>query len=153
MTLENKTFIKQKRKQFIQDNISLKDKNWFQTGGIARFYCEPTSTEEFKTALEFAQKNNLDIFTLGKGANILMSDEGFPGLVIRPQLNTIEYHVKNNQHLVTAGSGTDFDDLINYCLNHQLSGLEEFSGIPSSVGGATYINLHYYDFFLKRFLC
>lgn len=136
---------------FIQKNIPLKNKNWFQTGGNAEFYCAPTTAEEFQTALTFANTNSLPIFVLGKGANILISDDGFHGLVIHPQLNNIEYHVKENEHLVTAGSGVDFDHLINYCLRHHLSGLEEFSGIPSSVGGATYINLHYYDFLLTDF--
>lgn len=136
---------------FIQENISLKDKSWFQTGGIARFYCTPKTTKEFQSALEYAETNTLPIFVLGKGANILISDEGFSGLVIHPQLTTMEYHVKDNLHLVTAGAGTDFEALINYCLKHQLSGLEEFSGIPSTVGGATYINLHYYDFLLADF--
>lgn len=136
---------------FIQEKISLKDKSWFQTGGIAQFYCSPATTEQFQTALQFARERKLPIFVLGKGANILISDEGFAGLVIHPKLTTMEYHVRENKHLVTAGSGTDFETLINYCLKHQLSGLEEFSGIPSTVGGATYINLHYYDFLLADF--
>jgi UDP-N-acetylmuramate dehydrogenase len=136
---------------FIQKDVPLHDKSWFQTGGNAEFYCAPTTTSEFQDAIQFAQENSLSIFILGKGANILISDEGFAGLVIHPQLTNAEYHVKDNQHLVTAGSGTDFEDLINYCLKHQLSGLEEFSGIPSTVGGATYINLHYYEFLLSDF--
>lgn len=135
----------------VQKNVSLKDKNWFQTGGNTAFYCAPKSNDAFQDALSFAKANELPIFVLGKGANILISDDGFPGLVIHPELKNIEYHVKENLHLVTAGSGTDFETLINYCLKHQLSGLEEFSGIPSTVGGATYINLHYYDFLLADF--
>ena len=62
---------------FIQTNIPLHDKNWFQTGGPARYYCEPTSSQEFQHALTCAQNNNLDIFILGQGANILISDNGF----------------------------------------------------------------------------
>ena len=49
-TISNKTA------SFIQENISLKDKSWFQTGGIARFYCAPITTKEFRSALEFAKK-------------------------------------------------------------------------------------------------
>lgn len=137
----------------ILENVSLADKNWFKTGGNARFYCQPNSQQDFQDALTFAQKNNLDIFILGKGANILISDDGFNGLVIHPKLQKIS-HTSIHEHCaaVTAGAGTDFDELIEYCLQHNMIGLEEFSGIPSTVGGAVYINLHYYEFFLAQFL-
>ena len=132
----------------IQVNVSLSDKNWFQTGGKARFFCEPTTAEEFSYALNFAQKQSLELFVLGQGANILISDSGFEGLVIRPQLKTVVF----NDTLVTAGAGVDIDDLIASSLNQQLIGLEEFSGIPGSVGGAVYINIHYFQFLLSNFL-
>ena len=151
MNIQKQNNAQKEALSFIQNNVPLNNKNWFQTGGESRFYCEPRTVVEFQSALMFARTNSLPIFMLGKGANVLISDSGFPGLTIRPQLVEAMYHVTNNQHLVTAGSGMDFDDLINYCLNHQLSGLEEFSGIPSTVGGATYINLHYYEFLLSDF--
>jgi UDP-N-acetylmuramate dehydrogenase len=135
----------------IQNKVSLKDKNWFQTGGLAEYYCEPTTVEEFQLALSYARQHQLAVFLLGKGANVLISDHGFSGLIIRPGSIQAEYHVQDGQHLVTAGAGMDFDTLISFCLDHHLSGLEEFSGIPSTVGGATYINLHYYEFLLSDF--
>jgi UDP-N-acetylmuramate dehydrogenase len=137
----------------IQQNIPLADKNWFKTGGPARYYCQPTNESEFQQALQFAKQNSLEIFMLGKGANILISDDGFNGLVIHPKLQSISHVIQdNNTARVTAGAGTDFDDLIEYCLTQNLTNLEEFSGIPSTVGGAVYINLHYYEFFLADFL-
>lgn len=132
----------------IQDNVSLKEKNWFQTGGPAKFYCEPTTDQEFKEALEYAKQHTLEIFILGDGANILISDDGFDGLVIHPQLK----ETSHQENLVTAGSGVLIEDLIEYCLNNNLVGLEEFSNIPGTVGGAVYINLHYFQFFLADFL-
>ena len=132
----------------IQQNVPLKEKNWFKTGGSAQFYCEPTTDQEFKKALEYAQTNNLELFILGDGANILISDDGFDGLVIHPQLKTITH----SENLVTAGAGVLMEDLIEYCLNNNLSGLEEFSNIPGSIGGSVYINLHYFQFFLADFL-
>lgn len=138
---------------WIQQNIPLADKNWFKTGGNARYYCRPETAQEFAQALSFAQKQDLDIFMLGHGANILISDEGFDGLVIHPKLQQIT-HILNNDATayVNAGAGTDFDNLIEYCLKHNLTNLEEFSGIPGTVGGSVYINLHYYEFFLAHFL-
>lgn len=137
----------------ITTNVSLKDKNWFKTGGPASYYCEPTNAQEFQEALAFAQLHNLEIFVLGSGANILISDEGFKGLVIHPQLNNIIVTKNNDNHcLVTAGAGVTIEDLILWCFSHNIIGLEEFSGIPGTVGGATYINLHYFQFLFSQFL-
>lgn len=149
-------------KELIQHNISLRDKNWFRTGGPARFFAEPTSHEEFQTTLAWARAEKLPVFVLGCGANILISDSGFSGLVIRPQLNTIEclQHQScssdtenTTQHaLLKAGAGVTIAQLISYSLEHNLLGLEEFSGIPATVGGAVFINLHYYEFVLSNFI-
>lgn len=137
----------------ILNNISLADKNWFETGGQAAFYCEPKSALQFIQAVDYAKKHMLDIFVLGQGANILISDAGFDGLVIRPMLRDIVIvHPSEQTALVTAGSGVVFHDLITFCLQNRLLGLEEFSGIPGTVGGCVYINLHYYEFLLEQFL-
>ncbi len=170
---------------FIQKNISLADKNTFRTGGNAEFFAEPTTAAAFSQALQFARENNLEVFVLGGGANILISDAGFNGLVIRPALTEFtileesrsehdcnlsalspaaqayvqqateqETSINNrdNSVLVKAGAGISIDNLIQQCFDHQIIGLEEFSGIPGNVGGAVYINLHYYEFLLEQFL-
>lgn len=137
----------------IQTNVPLADKNWFGTGGAARFYCEPRTAQEFQEAIIYATAHNLEIFILGQGANILISDDGFDGLVIRPFLNTTEIiTINENAALVKAGAGLTMPNLIDYCLNNNLIGLEEFSGIPGTVGGSVYINLHYFEFLLAHFL-
>lgn len=133
----------------IQENIPLHDKNWFRTGGPARFYAEPTDAASFAYALAFARERNLEIFVLGEGANILISDEGFDGLVIRPQIKSTTH---TPDAIVTTGAGVSMDTLIEYCLNNNILGLEEFSGIPGTVGGSVYINLHYFQFLLAQFL-
>ncbi len=132
----------------IQKHISLSDKTWFQTGGPARFFAEPTTAVDFQKALAFARTPMSDIFVLGQGANILISDDGFNGLVIRPQLKQITH----TNDLVKAQAGVSFHDLIDYCLMHNLQGLEEFSGIPGTVGGSVFINIHYFEFLLDQFL-
>lgn len=134
-------------------DIPLADKNWFRTGGKARFFYQPRTAAEFQEALIKAHTMNIPVFILGKGANLLISDDGFNGLIINPQLTEIELFTHTNtQKLVRAGAGVSIDDLIAFCLDHNLLGLEEFSGIPGSVGGATYINLHYFEFLLSNFL-
>jgi UDP-N-acetylmuramate dehydrogenase len=137
----------------IQTNVPLADKNWFKTGGPARFYCEPTTVEQFQDAIIYATTHNLPIFMLGQGANILISDEGFDGIVIRPLLTNIKTtFIDKSNALISADAGVAMPDLIDYCLNHNLIGLEEFSGIPGTVGGSVYINLHYFNFLLASFL-
>ena len=140
----------------ILENISLSDKNWFLTGGHARYFCEPSTISDFQEALAFAHKNNVAIFVLGQGANVLISDDGFDGLVIRPQTiqkqNPEIVSLDDQTVLVTAQAGCTVHDLIEFCLAHNVSGLEEFSGIPGTVGGSVFINLHYFQFFLSDFL-
>jgi UDP-N-acetylmuramate dehydrogenase len=144
----------------IEENIPLADKNWFGTGGPARFFCEPRTALEFQEALTFARNNNLKIFMLGQGANILISDAGFDGLVIRPRLTGIEIveptqtdsQPSNTEIFVQAGAGASLPATIEYCLNNNIVGLEEFSGIPGSIGGSVYINVHYFQFLIAQFL-
>ncbi len=137
----------------IQEKVSLKDKNWFFTGGNASYYVEPSDIDGFIFALDFAKKNNHKVFVLGQGANILINDKDFDGLVIKPQLKYISIKDFDDEYsLITAASGVVFQDLINKCLENNLIGLEEFSGIPGTVGGSVYINIHYFEFLLSQFL-
>ncbi|HZW61918.1 MAG TPA: FAD-binding protein [Candidatus Babeliales bacterium] len=130
----------------IQHNISLKDKNWLKTGGPAHYFAAPTTAQDFQKALAFAKKHELPIFILGEGATVLISDEGFPGLVIHPQLKAITHKSLNNKEaIVTAGAGLSVGELTDYCLNHNITGLEDFSAIPSSIGGALHNNLYYFE--------
>ncbi len=134
----------------IEQNIPLKDKNWFCTGGLAKYFCEPSSEQDFVWALDFARQKGLEIFVLGSGANILISDEGFDGLVIRPMLCNLDAYYENG--IAFAGAGVKIQDLIDFCISKKLVGLEEFSHIPGTVGGSVYINIHYFDHFLADFL-
>jgi len=137
----------------IQENVPLKNKTWFNTGGSAAFYCQPSNGLEFQEAITFAQKHDLEIFVLGHGANILMSDDGFDGLVIHPNIQALKIaDYENDQVLVTAGAGVSMEKLITYALENNCTGLEDFSGIPGSIGGSVYINLHYFDKLIEQFL-
>jgi UDP-N-acetylmuramate dehydrogenase len=139
--------------QLIETNVSLADKNWFLTGGAAQYFAQPKTESEFAAALDFARTHNLEISVLGSGANILISDAGVQGLVIRPALKQVEI-ISQTEHTahIKAGAGISIHDLIEWCLDHHLLGLEEFSGIPGTLGGATYINIHYYEFLLETFI-
>ncbi len=146
--MNNKPFI-------IQENVPLADKNWFKTGGPARYFCEPETASDFQHALGFAKSHDLNIFFLGQGANILVSDEGFDGLVIRPRSAPLvikEIPGDTAHALVTAPAGLSMNDCIEKTLEANLTGIEVFSGIPGSLGGCAYINLHYFQHFFSDFL-
>jgi UDP-N-acetylmuramate dehydrogenase len=134
----------------MQKNVSLCDKNWFRTGGVARFYAEPTNRNEVVSAALFAKEQAAEIFILGEGANILISDEGFNGLVIAPKNKQIIVDIMNET--LTVGAGLSMPELIESALDVGLLGLEEFSGIPGTVGGSVFINIHYFEFLLSQFL-
>jgi UDP-N-acetylmuramate dehydrogenase len=138
---------------FIQKNIPLNDKNWFKVGGPAEFFAEIKNNENLHEAIEFAKMYSLQITILGSGANVLISDEGIRGLVIHINMQDIVILEKTDEYAyVEVGAGLRIEDLINWGIDNQLLGLEEFSGIPSSVGGALYINLHYFKFLIQDFL-
>jgi UDP-N-acetylmuramate dehydrogenase len=146
-------FIHQFRSCQIREQESLADKTWIGTVGSAHYYCEPTNIQMTHDGLWFAIENNLRVFVLGQGANVLVSDTGFSGLVIRPQLQEISIKSRvDGRVLVSVGSGATIDSLITWCLDQGLVGLEELSGIPSTIGGALYHNLHYYNFSLAALL-
>ena len=134
-----------------EQQIPLKDKTWFKVGGPAAHYCQPTTVHDFQEALSFAQQQALNVFFLGSGANILVSDDGFDGLVIHPQTTPIAL-LSAESGLVKASAGTTMEELITFTLAHNLTGLEVFSNIPGTVGGSVYINLHYFEYFLSNFL-
>lgn len=137
----------------IEQNIPLHNKNWFSTGGTARFFCAPSNIEQFAQALIWANTLHVPVHILGQGANTLISDNGFDGLIIIPKLTEINtINEDNHSCLVQAGAGVTIADLITYCLEHSIIGLEEFSGIPGTVGGSVYNNLHYFEFSLSDFL-
>src|SRR5574341_903036 len=108
----------------------------FRIGGPADFYFAAPTAEKLVAALRTAHEAGLPVFLLGGGSNLLVSDEGFRGLVIRNAIESIEFDGTAAQ----VGCGTDFLELIYRCRDQELSGLEFAAGIPGSVGGALYVN-------------
>jgi UDP-N-acetylmuramate dehydrogenase len=96
----------------------------------------------------YAWRHNIPYFILGLGANILVSDKGFRGLVIKNEYDSCRVEIDNapehiKTHLLHAGSGATMQSLIDLSKKYELSGFEHFAGIPSTVGGALWQNLHF----------
>ncbi len=125
----------------------------FKVGGPARLYFEAQNNEELIQAVRLCQKNKFPYFVLGGGSNLLVSDDGFRGLVIRNKSKNIKIliyqgTVKNSEKkikklLLEVDSGVLSNTLVRYCVEEGLAGLENFLGLPGTVGGAIYINAHY----------
>ena len=128
----------------IQKNISLLEYTTLKIGGPAKFFCVVKNSDEIKKALEFAEKNKLKVFVLGGGSNLLISDKGFNGLVIKIQ-NT-KYKIQDAN--IVCGSGLSLMKLVNESVKNNLTGLEWAAGIPGTVGGAIANNAGAYNKFM-----
>lgn len=113
----------------------------FRIGGPADLFYRATTITELERALRVARKVEIPHFLLGLGANILVGDGGFRGLVIRNEAQEIEFL---DDVRVRAESGVlVYHDLIQATVERGLGGLHHFVGIPSTVGGAIWQNLHF----------
>jgi len=105
-------------------------------GGPADFYFAARTPDQLVIALRAAAELELPVFLLGGGSNLLVSDEGFRGLVVRNACEQIEFE----DSVAHVGCGTDFLEFIYECRDRSLSALEFAAGIPGSMGGALYGN-------------
>lgn len=121
-------------------NVQLAPYTTFRIGGPADLLYNAATEEELATAVTAARKLGVPFFVLGLGANILVGDLGVRGLVIRNCARRIELQESGR---VFAESGVIVADLIRTTVAHGLSGLEHYVGIPSTVGGAVWQNLHF----------
>jgi UDP-N-acetylmuramate dehydrogenase len=132
----------------IQEHIPLAPLTTFHIGGPARFFTHVQNIEELADALAFAKENNLKIFVLGGGSNILIPDEGFDGLVIKVELLGVE----EKGNILVANAGESWGALVKRAVNKDLWGIENLSGIPGTVGGAVVQNIGAYGQALSQTL-
>lgn len=123
----------------LQKNIKLAPFTTYKIGGLADYFVIAKTKNELVNAIIEARKNKILYFILGTGANILFGDKGFRGLVIKNEANNITV----SDNFVTAESGATIAKLIEITTKQSLSGFEHFAGIPSTVGGAIWQNLHF----------
>lgn len=112
----------------------------FRIGGPADLFYRAVTPDDLAAAVEAARMADLPYFVLGLGANILVGDAGFRGLVIQNRADSIRW---TPEGLVTVGSGVIMADLIRDAVARGWSGFEHYVGIPSTVGGAIWQNLHF----------
>ena len=125
----------------LRANVSLAPLTTFRIGGPADLFYSARTPDELVDVILAARDMGIPHVLLGKGANILVGDKGFRGLVIHVDVGGIDYL---DDVRVRAGAGVStFPDLIESTVARGLGGLHHFVGIPSSVGGALWQNLHF----------
>lgn len=127
-------------KEQILKNEPMKKHTSFRIGGEADYFLIIKTEEELKKVLEECKKANKKIFIIGNGTNLLFTDKGFRGVIIKLELNEIQLKQEDNNFFITVGAGYPLTKLSKFALDNELEGLEFASGIPGSIGGAIRMN-------------
>ena len=132
-----------KLSEFISDdrikyNEPLSSHTSFNIGGPADVFVSVENADELSKVIAFAKEENINYFLLGNGSNVLASDEGFRGIIIKLTGDFNEATVDGE--IIKAGAGITLTKLANVAMNASLTGLEFASGIPGTLGGALFMN-------------
>lgn len=123
----------------LRKNVALRDYVTFKIGGPAELFYEAHLREEFIAAVSYAQSQSIPCFVLGGGSNLVVSDAGIDGLVVHNACRDLS-QVDTAEKIVSISAGFDLGELVKLAYTSSLSGIEPFTGIPGSVGGAIYGN-------------
>ena len=120
----------------------------FKIGGPCDYFVSPKTIEQVSELIKFCKNTTTPFFILGNGSNLLVSDEGFKGIVISIGENFSDYTVSGN--IISASAGTKLVTVANAALKNSLSGLEFAAGIPGTVGGGVIMNAGAYGGEIKQ---
>jgi UDP-N-acetylmuramate dehydrogenase len=125
--------------QFLE-HVPLAPYTTFHIGGAARWFAAATTEAEILEGVEFARSHSMPLFVLGGGSNLLVSDEGFPGLVLRIALRGVE----QEGDIFRVAAGEDWDGFVSQTVAQNYAGIECLAGIPGTVGGTPVQNVGAY---------
>jgi UDP-N-acetylmuramate dehydrogenase len=128
----------------IRENVLLATLTTFGVGGPARYFVEVSSENEAVSALAFARERGLGHLALGGGSNVLISDEGFPGLVILNRIKGLTVEEADGNVFAQVGGGEDWQDFADLCVAREWQGVECLAGIPGTVGASPIQNVGAY---------
>ncbi len=128
------------KKEQILENEPMSKHTSFKIGGPADYFVKASSIDEIKFVLKLCEKNKIPLTVVGNGTNLLVSDKGIRGIVLKPELNDFKVKRIKNSAKIVIGSGFPVGKLSNIALKEELTGIEFLSGIPGTVGGAIRMN-------------
>ena len=120
------------------ENEPLSNHTSFKIGGKADLFVMVKNIEQLKAVVKNCKKNNIPMFVLGKGSNLLINDNGMKGVVLTLDGDFKDISLEENK--ITVGAGVNLAKLCTFAQTNSLAGLEFAYGIPGSVGGAVYMN-------------
>lgn len=142
--------ISSKVKPLIQEGVLLSCFSTMKVGGSARFFSQPKNVDELQTILSFAQECKLPIWILGGGSNTVFQDQGFSGVVIKPEIKGIEIIKEEEEDVyIRAYSGENWDEFVSFVVSHGFGGVENLTAIPGNIGGAIVQNIGAYGVEIK----
>ena len=132
------------------ENEPLAPKSTFKVGGTAKLFISPQSAEQLESVLGAVRSSDLPFFVTGGGSNIVFPDGTYEGAIISTQgIKEIFYDSDetspDGQALVTCQCGVPMAAFVDFCTRKNLSGTEQFAGLPGTVGGAVYMNARCFD--------
>lgn len=130
--------------QIEKENITLNELmnkyTTFKIGGPAECLIKIYNIKGLKEVIQFAKKNKINITVVGNGSNLLVLDKGIKGIVILNRLEGMQINNNESNIEVTVKSGTKMSIIARKCLEQNITGFEELSGIPGTIGGAVIMN-------------
>jgi UDP-N-acetylmuramate dehydrogenase len=132
----------------IQENVSLKQYNTFGIEAKARFFVEINREEDLVELFSDRQWHTAEKLIIGGGSNLLLVTD-FSGMVIRMNISGIQHQINQENVYVDAGAGENWNQLVNYCVDHNFAGMENLTLIPGSVGASPIQNIGAYGVELK----
>jgi UDP-N-acetylmuramate dehydrogenase len=128
----------------VQENVALAPLTTLQVGGAARFFVAADSIAAVQEAVQFASSQRLSLLVLGGGSNVVISDAGWPGLVLKVAVCGTDQREEAGKIVFEVGAGEDWDAFVARAVSHECAGVECLSGIPGSVGGTPVQNVGAY---------
>lgn len=128
----------------ILENVALAPLTTLKVGGAARFFVETKTEQDICEAVSFARENDLPLFVLGGGSNVLITGEGFNGLTLKIAHKGKEIFENDQPVSIVAEAGEDWDEFVEFCVSRNLQGVECLSGIPGTIGGTPVQNVGAY---------
>jgi UDP-N-acetylmuramate dehydrogenase len=125
--------------EIVSENEPLAQHTWYRIGGPARWYIRPRSVEELQEAAQRCAENNIRVYVLGLGANLLVGDQGVDAAVFKldqEHFRTVRFEGNKLQ----AGAGVDMQKLLLRTVRQGLAGIECLAGIPGTIGGGIRMN-------------
>lgn len=128
----------------LQEHVPLAPLTTLKVGGTARYFVFAQTEQDITEALSFARERSIPLRVLGGGSNVLVADEGFPGLILAIGIAGINIVQEHPSVEVRVGAGVAWDEFVAWSISKNFTGLERLSGIPGTVGGAVVANIGAY---------